>query len=379
MEVEGAPTQRVGPFFPGLLVTPNVTLVKLIGHGGMGSVWAAEHYGLNTTVAVKFTTPGRGLSDSVLKRFEREAQLAAQLKNPHVVQTFDYGRMDNGTPYIVMELLDGQSLGDRVERTGPLTLEELRLLVSQVTAVLTDAHELGIVHRDIKPQNVFLIKSSYQLFAKVLDFGAAKPPPTLTSTAVTGTGDVVGTPVYMSPELIESAKEADGQVDLWALAVTTYEAITGSVPFGGRTVGMICTKIVNRDYEPVSKLRPDLPAGLDEWFETAFARDVNARFASATAMSDALRDATRQSQLPSDRMRSKPSNAVGDTIALPETPKSEKQKKIRVDTSANEMAETLEEEPPMSIMVPLHSNTPLRIGIGIAVCAALAIVAYLLM
>jgi len=161
---------------PEMMVTPSVRLVRPLGRGGMGSVWVADHLTLRTQVAVKFISAEvleRG-GRSILTRFEREAQAAAQIRSEHVVHIHDLGVMDGGTPYIVMELLDGESLGHRLKRARSLPADQVRLVVAQVAKALGAAHELGIIHRDIKPDNIFLVKRDDEPLVKVLDFGIAK-------------------------------------------------------------------------------------------------------------------------------------------------------------------------------------------------------------
>ena len=285
----------------GTLVTPNVRLVRLLGRGGMGAVWVAEHLTLQTEVAVKFIVPELvRRSGDVAKRFEREARLAARIKSPHAVQIHDHGITEEGAPYIVMELLDGESLAARLERQGPLALGQVKLLVGQASEVLGRAHDLGIVHRDIKPDNVFCIESGYELFIKILDFGIAKDSAAPAASAMTGTGAMMGTPTYMSPEQVQSARDVGPLADQWALAVTAYEALTGEAPFAGETLGALCIAIATGRYDPPSRLRSELGADLDAWFARAFHRDPKQRFATMRAMATAFRElATPAGRAPS--------------------------------------------------------------------------------
>ena len=182
----------------GTLVTSTVRLVRLLGEGGMGSVWVADHLALKTQVAVKFVSPQLIKEDSsILSRFNREAALSAKIKSPHVVQTFDHGVMDDGCPYIVMELLEGESLMERIERDGLLGFEAARTVVAHTAKALSKAHKLNIVHRDIKPDNIFVTKPDEdddEIFVKILDFGIAKQTGVPKVSAVTSTGMMVGTP-----------------------------------------------------------------------------------------------------------------------------------------------------------------------------------------
>ena len=272
------------------MVTPNLRLERLLGEGAMGSVWVATHLGLDASVAVKFISPVR-LRDkpALVARFEREAKAAARIKSPHVVQVHDHGVMADDTPYIVMELLEGETLGARLRR-GPMPIDEIATVVTHVGKALEKAHQLGIVHRDIKPENIFLTDGQDELCAKVLDFGIAKqleePGQTMTQT-----GAILGTPMYMSPERIKSAREADVSADLWALAVVAYECVTGRTPFAGETVGALFFAICGDPLKPASELRDGVPAALDDWFSRALRHELDRRFATARELAAAFQRA----------------------------------------------------------------------------------------
>ncbi len=274
---------------PGVLITPNISLVRLLGQGGMGSVWLADHLTLHTQVAVKFISAQFVDSADAVSRFSREATAAAKIKSPYVVQILDHGVFD-GLPYIVMELLEGEDLEQRIDRAGPLALGEVGEILQQMGRALAQAHGLGIVHRDIKPANVFLTIAGGDLVVKLLDFGIAKSDssPGSESYKTTRTGQIMGTPCYLSPEQVFSKGKLDHRTDLWALAVLTYEAITGDVPFQGGTLGDIFVAIHQRVFEPVRVKTPSLPPELDAWFDRAFAANPDARFASARELADAF-------------------------------------------------------------------------------------------
>jgi serine/threonine protein kinase len=277
------------------MVTANVRLMRLIGRGAMGEVWLAEHEGLKTHVAVKFVLERQGDDDTeALERFAQEAALAAQIKSAHVVQKFDHGVMDDGTPYIVMEYLEGEQLGDLLSRQAKLPLAQVLNIVSQTAKALQSAHKQGVVHRDIKPDNIFLSTRDDELHIKVFDFGVAKKtvvdapePGTIPREAqlgITNDGVMVGTPEYMSPEQVMSAKKVDHSADLWALAVVAYVALTGELPFKGKDVGALCVHLLEGDFTPPSTLASELPPELDAWFESAFAKNRDDRFQTAREM-----------------------------------------------------------------------------------------------
>lgn len=305
----------------GTRVTDNVTLTRLLGEGGMGRVWLAHHESLDVDVAVKFVSPELADKDpGVLERFKREASLAAKIKSPHVVKIFDHGVTD-GMPYIVMEQLDGETLGAKLDRGDRFTLRETGLIVSQVGQVLSEAHALGVVHRDIKPDNVFMIESGYELFVKVLDFGIAKETEVPATAELTSSGAIVGTPEYMSPERLLSTGSADARADLWALAVLAYHVLAGEVPFKGATLPALSISICGGRFGPPSDSRDDISDAVDAWFERAFNPVAEDRFAGIDEMTRSFRDlmgggSLEQTDTPSGERTPRPSAnpvAVGPT------------------------------------------------------------------
>ena len=273
----------------GMMVTSNVRLTRPLGEGGMGAVWVAEHQSLRTSVVVKFMARDLVNSADAIARFSREAAAASQVKSPHVVQMLDHGLTEDGTPYIVMELLEGHDLEQQIRAHGKLDPKEVVAIIAQLGRALTKAHERGIVHRDIKPSNVFLLDAGGgELFVKLLDFGIAKSSEGAMAGSTTRTGSFVGSPYYMSPEQVVGAKTIDHRTDLWSLGVVAFEALTGEKPFYAETVGALALKI-HRDPLPLpSKSTPALPAAVDAWFARACARDPEERFVSAKEMAERL-------------------------------------------------------------------------------------------
>jgi serine/threonine-protein kinase len=278
----------------GTAVTPSVTLLEPLDQGGMGAVWIAQHSGLDTRVAVKFIASDLPKNHpELVARFKREARAASRIKSPHVVQTFDHGSMPDGTPFIVMELLEGSSMADWMDLVGRMAAGDVAKLVQQLAGVLGKAHKLGIVHRDIKPANIFVVDSgSDELFVKLLDFGVAKQAG-LGNSVVTRSGAMVGTPDYMSPEQVMDAKDVDHQADLWALSVVAYEALCGHRPFTGDTLGQLVVALNEGAFEPLSRRLPrGCPKALDGWFARALARDKSHRFGTARELALSFRAAS---------------------------------------------------------------------------------------
>lgn len=280
----------VSTLVPGRQITQNLRLLRSLGEGGMGRVWVAEHLTLETEVAVKLLNPEYSRDDQWLARFRREAQAIARIDSAHVVRVFDRGITNDNVPFIVMELLRGEDLKRRIERSHGLPLAEVRLIVSQICKALGRAHALGIVHRDVKPENIFLTEEGGEPFVKMLDFGIAKRV-AHKGMEVTDDQSVFGTPYYMSPEQAMSTKRVDHRADLWALAVVTYQMLTGERPFVGGTPGAVYVQINNGTYGFPSALRSDLPPSVDDWFKIALNRDLEARFSSAEEMAEAFRRA----------------------------------------------------------------------------------------
>lgn len=265
---------------------------RLIGklvEGGMGTVWRAEHLTLRTHVAIKLIDPAIADTLEAVTRFEREAQAAAELRSTHIVQILDYG-VDDGTPYIAMELLEGESLAALLSRTGKLAPDHAAKLLLQVARGLSRAHERGVVHRDLKPDNVFIAKEGEDEIVKVLDFGIAKKLDRLT-TAVgvkTHTGSVLGSPFYMSPEQAAGLPSIDHRSDIWSFAVVAYECLTGTRPFERDTLGAVFTAIAQEPL-PVPSQVAAVPRGFDLWFARAAAREPSERYQSAIEAAQQLR------------------------------------------------------------------------------------------
>ncbi len=280
----------------GEYVTPWLRLVAPLGQGAMGSVWIAEHVTLRSRVAVKFLLRALADEPECVERFAREASAAAQVRSPHVVQVLDYGVGDGELPYIVMELLDGCDLGERLRREHRLPLGQVVSIVVQACKALSVAHARGVIHRDIKPENIFLCDdASGTPFVKLLDFGIAKAIDH--AAQLTRGGVWLGSPSYMSPEQIDAPLTINGRSDLWGLGVVAYEALTGVRPFRADSLPEVLKRIRSGAFDPPSKLVPSLPPEVDAWFARAIARNPGERFPTAREMSDALVHAVSRVQL----------------------------------------------------------------------------------
>jgi serine/threonine-protein kinase len=263
-------------------------LTKRLAVGGMGEVWRAYHPGLKQDVAVKILKPEeQARSAGALARFEREVRATAELKHPNTVRVFDYGATEDGLWYYVMEFLEGETLGDHVERLGPLPPARAIHIVGQAARAISEAHEHGIVHRDLKPENLFLTALGGEHdFVKVIDFGIAKvDDPDGTKT---GTGWVLGTPQYMSPEVATGAP-ADSRSDVYALGAVLYFLLCGRPPFEADNVAGLLFAHVNQTPPPLASVlgRP-VPSDVENVVMKALAKDPCARYASGAEIALAL-------------------------------------------------------------------------------------------
>src|SRR6188768_2551133 len=216
-----------------MVVADRFRLSRMIGRGGMGSVWQAQHLGLDIPCAIKFIEGELASVAEAHARFEREARAAAALRSPHVVQIMDHG-VWQGVPYIAMELLDGEDLGKFIAKKadGRLNAGELNPIIQHVCKALSKAHASGVVHRDLKPDNIFLVTDEENRpITKILDFGVAKSSSQAIDGSNTKTGAMLGTPYYMSPEQAQGIKTVDSRSDLWSLAVIVFQCVTGRLPF----------------------------------------------------------------------------------------------------------------------------------------------------
>jgi serine/threonine protein kinase/class 3 adenylate cyclase len=271
------------------MVGGKYTLERELARGGMGAIWVAFDAQLQRRVALKLMTADHLASPSARSRFEREAMAIARLQSPNVVQIYDYG-VDEGSPYIVMELLEGEDLQARLGRMVRMPPAAIAAILLQAAKALSAAHGAGIVHRDIKPANIFLARHDADEVVKVLDFGVAALASGFASTDVhvTRAGGVVGTPHYMAPEQVRGSKGVDYRADLWSLGVVAYRALTGRLPFDAEAFGELLIQICTDPVPPPSKLQPDLGPEVDRFFERALSRDPARRFDSAREMSAAF-------------------------------------------------------------------------------------------
>ncbi len=276
-----APLPRVGD-----LVGGKYRLVRELGEGGMGVVFEGYHERLNQRVAVKVLRPSLMSEGESVARFEREARAAGQLRGVHAARIIDVDATAEGVPFLVMELLEGRDLGNELTLRTRIPLADAVEYVLQACAAMAEAHAVGVVHRDLKPSNLFLCREGDRPLVKVLDFGISKIL-TETDARVTSTQVTVGTPLYMSPEQIRSARIVDDRADIWALGVILYELLAGTTPFTGSPTAAVAS-IVTDEPAPLREHCPDVPKGVEAIVAKALQKRPDDRFADVVAFAEAL-------------------------------------------------------------------------------------------
>ncbi len=279
------------PEVPRAIVAGKYRLSRLLGRGGMGSVWEGVHSTLGTRVAIKFIEAEHVNSPEARQRFENEARAAATLKSKHVVEVYDHGVMEDGRPFIVMEFLEGEPLDKRLDRVGRLAPADTARILGQVCRALAKAHAARIVHRDLKPENIFLVWDDEDGadIAKVVDFGIAKfTEGNVGNSSATRTGSVLGTPYYMSPEQARGLRSVDYRSDLWSIGVIAFRCMVGHLPFEGEAIGDLLVKLCTAPIPVPSQLAPDLPPSFDSWLQKALSREPEQRFQTAAELSQSL-------------------------------------------------------------------------------------------
>ncbi|UQA55238.1 serine/threonine protein kinase [Polyangium aurulentum] len=258
---------------------------SILGTGAMGVVVAATHLELRARRAIKVLLPHVCASPMAFERFLREARALSELRGAHVSHVYDVGRLESGEPFMIMEYLDGRTLTDVLAERGVLPPEEAALYALHACEALAEAHALGIVHRDLKPDNLYLTcANDGSPCVKVLDFGVSKllgdEGPTMTTT-----GAIVGSPLYMSPEQINAARDVDGRCDIWSLGVILHQLVTGVCPFEGSTVLQVIVQIADKQLAPPSTLRPGLPPALDAIILRCLEKDISRRYQDVVELS----------------------------------------------------------------------------------------------
>jgi serine/threonine-protein kinase len=281
-----APAQEAERFDPlvGTVLAERYAIIRRIGEGGMGAVYEARHAIIGKRVAVKVLLEKFLENQELVARLLQEARLASSIGHENIVDVTDYGTTSDGRAFVVMEFLDGEPLAQLVMRDAPLPVERSLGILRQVCSALSAAHAKGIVHRDVKPENIYLVRRGEVDFVKVVDFGVSKVVQVHEEgpdwQRLTRTGTVLGTPLYMSPEQARGGEDVDHRTDIWGAGLMLYECLTGEVPFRANNYLGVISQVITQETVPPSQLRPELgiPAAVDRVVMRALAKDRDRRY-----------------------------------------------------------------------------------------------------
>jgi serine/threonine-protein kinase len=312
-------TRHAGPLAPGASFG-RYSVIKLLGVGGMGAVYQAWDNELGVAVALKVIRPEVMADPSaerdLERRFKRELLLARQVTHKSVVRIHDLGEIQ-GIKYITMSFVDGEDLSTVLRREGKLPVGRVLAIAREVVSGMQAAHEAGVVHRDLKPDNIFLCRDDDAPYVvKILDFGVAKQTSNTIDGSNTKTGAMLGTPYYMSPEQAQGVKSVDSKSDLWSLAVIVFQCLTGRLPFESEALGDLLVKIIVSPIPVPSTYNPGVPSGFDQWFLKAADRNPENRFPTAKAFSESLILALGQSAMTDIMDRNKLLKMGGGTALM---------------------------------------------------------------
>jgi serine/threonine-protein kinase len=291
---QGAPTSsetraRAAPVAPGDILAGKYRVERVLGAGGMGVVVAATHIDLMERRAIKFMLPSQLGDAEAVERFLREARASSKLRGEHVARVHDVGRLDTGAPYMVMEYLTGGDLRALLAKRGALSAGEAALYVLQACEALAEAHGAGIVHRDVKPENLFLTRRPDGTPSiKVLDFGISKHIGEGHELALTSAEAIMGSPYYMSPEQLRASRDVDARADIWSLGVILYQLVTNNLPFEGNNLTALIADVMFAGYHPASKMNPALGTSLDAIIARCLAKEAEARYPSVAELAEDL-------------------------------------------------------------------------------------------
>ena len=304
--VDAAPLKSVSDPLLGQTLAGKYLVAKLIKRGGMGAVYQGKHVLMDKTVAIKVLRPALAVDDDVVARFSREAKAASRISHPHAVSVTDFGESENGIVFLVMEYLEGRTLKEIIRSEGAMPLKRVVEIIRQVTGALDAAHGQGVVHRDLKSDNIMVSQTNGGDWAKVLDFGIAKiqQPASVKDADLTAPNLVIGTPQYMSPEQCSQTQPLDARSDIYSLGVNIYEMLAGRVPFTGESATMIMMQHVQDPPPSVLATRPDLPPAVDAVITRALAKVPADRFQTAGELFAALSNAAGEDLVAAPRSAS---------------------------------------------------------------------------
>jgi serine/threonine-protein kinase len=325
----------------------NYRAISLLGEGGMGAVYLAEHPGIGRRVAVKVLHKNYIRDENLLTRFLNEARAANAIRHPNIIEILDSGTIADGTPFLVMELLEGESLGTRIRRVGPLPLQTAVEFCYQTASALGAAHKKGIVHRDLKPDNLYIVPDPHDAEReriKVLDFGIAKLQLSANDSVKTRTGTLMGTPIYMSPEQCRGTRTVDHRSDIYSLGIIFFEMLCGQPPFVSEGFGELVNMHLNVAAPAPSSQNPSVPPALDGIVLKMLAKNPDERFADMGELQTALKSSGGTQFIVRGTQTSSPDLAGGGKKSTPSTAVTANPK-LRDTTFSTGVGERVEEAP----------------------------------
>ncbi len=347
----------------GQLLLGRYRIVRKLGEGGMGAVYEGKHELIGKRLAIKCLHPQYMSNKEVVERFHREAHAATAVGNEHIIEVSDVGAFDDGSPFIVMEFLDGVEFGRLIEQEGSLPVARLVHIVTQLCGALSAAHARGIVHRDMKPENVYLIRRGNDPdFVKVLDFGISKMKEHSEAIggSLTKTGMALGTPYYMPPEQAQGVRDLDHRADVYAVGVILYQGLTGRLPFDADSYPALMVKILTEQAAPPTVFRGDVPSELEQIVMMAMAKDRAKRFQTMDELAAALAPFANLNGKPEMLASIRPSGAVETT------PFNWTQKNAEPSTEARTPTEILPKRPLALIASGAAVGLVLMVGVIVA-------------
>lgn len=314
--VDGVALEKIGDSLLGQVLAGKYRMDQRLNEGGMGAVYRGTHVLMDKTVAVKVLRPALAADEKIVARFSREARAASRISHPHALSVTDFGESEDGVVFLVMEYLDGKTLKEIIREEGPMPLPRAVEIIRQVGGALDAAHGQGVVHRDLKSENIMLLNSAGPDYAKVLDFGIAKikEPTGEYDPGLTAPDLVIGTPQYMSPEQCSQASEIDSRSDLYSLGVIIYEMLVGHVPFTGQSPTAIMMKHLQQEAPSVLQERPDLPPGVGRVVQRAMAKRPDDRYQH---VGDLVDDLTVAAGMEASTLTPVPTTSASHRIVVP--------------------------------------------------------------
>jgi eukaryotic-like serine/threonine-protein kinase len=294
-------------------------LLRPLGSGGMGEVWAALNELTNREFAIKFLLPEFAHNEEAFERFVREAKTTGTLKHPSIVDVYDVAMGKGNTPFIVMELLHGEELESLIDREGALSPLKTAAYFAQISCALQMAHDAGVIHRDLSTNNIFLTRGDdAAVVPKILDFGVSKTlGPQFEGQSVTMNGAILGNPIFMSPEQARGAGGVDARTDIWSLGVSMYQALTGTIPFRNTNYNALMVDIMTRTHRPILELVPTLDKELAQVIEHCLHKDRDKRLESAAQLADRLTSIARRLSTDPTELGRTPRRRATDHLPTP--------------------------------------------------------------